>query len=104
MALAKTRHCMNNPTDKLICETALAQTKACGKISGQVTNYINIYDLENGEWSLDSFPVPRNGMNARTIGDRVFFVGGYADGVSYSSRVDIYDNATDTWTTTDLSQ
>ncbi len=77
---------------------------AGGKIFGQATNKINVYNLETKEWSLDSFAVTRTGMRSITIGEQVFFVGGSAGNTGYSSQVDVYNNANNTWTTINLTQ
>lgn len=46
----------------------------------------------------------RSDMSVATAGDKILFAGGLLSSNNYSSRVDIFDIATNTWTTGELTQ
>ncbi len=53
-------------------------------------------------WSTAELSQPRHIMAAVTSGSKIFFAGGYNNGIS-SSRVDIYDASTNSWSIAELS-
>lgn len=70
---------------------------------------VDIYNTLDGSWSVANLSLARGGIGAAVIGEKIYFVGG-GDGdietnffTSASSRIDIYDNFTDTWSTDELS-
>lgn len=76
-----------------------------------VTDVVDIYDSTVGPpsdplaWSSTTLTQPRGGLCAATVGTKALFAGGLTiNGVSApSSRVDIYDDSTGTWSTAELS-
>ena len=77
-------------------------------IGDNVTSQIDIFDASTNTWSTTELSAPRQGLSAATVGDKVLFAGGsgYPDGPNwgYFNRVDIYDNSSNSWTTTSLSE
>jgi len=79
---------------------------------GETTSRVDIYDVANNTWSIAELSKGREYLAAATVGDKVLFAGGtswetsttgYSTWVT-SNAVDIYDNATNSWTTAGLSQ
>ena len=68
---------------------------------------VDVYDTSTGLWSEINLPEHQSAPTATTVHNKVYFAGGF---VNYPALipinvVDIYDNATDTWSTTSsLSQ
>jgi hypothetical protein len=71
------------------------------------TKEVEIYDLATNSWSKESLSEARGFINGVTVGEKVYFAGGvYYAGFYYyslSSKIDIYDNHTQTWATSSLS-
>ncbi len=74
------------------------------------TDRVDIYDISTDTWAISNISIPRAFFNyGVTICGKAFFAGGgnftWAGGgwTSATSRVDIYDPSTDTWTTDQLS-
>ena len=72
-------------------------------------SYVFVYNIATGAHTLKELDFPR--LNAATVvaGNKVFFAGGFTDFSDYerpvvTDVVDIYDAASDTWTTAKLSQ
>jgi hypothetical protein len=69
---------------------------------------INIYDLSNGVWTTTSINEGREGFALATLGNKVYIAGGwygnYDIGFYCSSRIDIYDAASNTWSIDNLIQ
>jgi len=93
--------------------TAVAGNKAffAGWEYSEFTNRVDIYDASTNTWSTASLSEARNGLSAIAAGNKVFFAGGYRkfdsidDGpYDFSTRVDIYDIATNTWSTAELKE
>lgn len=62
-----------------------------------LSTIVDIYDVSTNTWSVTSLPLPRHGMAAAAIGDKVLFAGGTAiTNVSETDRVEIYNIATKT--------
>jgi len=82
----------------------LSRDSACCVVS----NRVEIYDVATGKWSQSSLSIPRDGVAAAAIGNKVVFAGGLGHssqtGGFFSSRVDIYDITKGTWSTAELSQ
>ena len=84
--------------------------------AGGTTGYANpkssrvdIYDASTNTWSTAELSEGRLAIAATTLGNKLFFAGGYTDEdywdfVGTSKRVDIYNNATTTWSTEFLSE
>ena len=80
--------------------------------NGATTTRVDIYDALNNTWSTAELSQGREYFAAATLGEKVFFAGGRTwqtspSGFSTwatSSVVDIYDNASNTWTTATLSE
>jgi N-acetylneuraminic acid mutarotase len=64
---------------------------------------VDIYDVSTNSWSVANLSEPRIGMAAATVGNKVYFAGGYNNG-SCSNKVDIYDISSGTWSLTALSE
>ena len=62
----------------------------------QNSSRVDIYDMISKTWSTAELSQPRHIMAAVTSGSKIFFAGGYNNGIS-SSRVDIYDASTNSW-------
>jgi Kelch motif len=62
---------------------------------------VDIFDLATNVWSTAELSQPRWGLTAAVSGNRVYFAGGkgFINGgsVGLSSRVDVYDIVTDSW-------
>jgi hypothetical protein len=79
---------------------------------GATTSRVDIYNASNNSWTTAELSQDREYLAATTIGSRVFFAGGRswetaANGYStwaVSNVVDIYDNATNSWTVATLSE
>ncbi|MEJ7589690.1 MAG: kelch repeat-containing protein, partial [Ferruginibacter sp.] len=73
---------------------------------------VDIYDLTTNAWSTHSWSeVKRGGHSAVTVNNKVYFAGGEGwpanpvMGTWYcSNRIDVYDNATNSWSTSSLSE
>lgn len=77
-------------------------------IGDNQTAEVNIYNITTGNWSSANLSLARQGLAAATLGNKVFFAGGgylnsSANWVN-SDVVDIYDNSTNTWSTSKLSE
>lgn len=80
--------------------------------NGATTSRVDIYDVSNNTWSTAELSQGREYLAAATLGDKVYFAGGNSwstNSMGYSTWVksnvvDIYDNASNTWTTASLSQ
>lgn len=79
-----------------------------------VVSRVDMYDASNNTWSVAELSRARNYLSSATIGNKVFFAGGGIWGPLTtgstqlfhigSTVVDIYDNATNSWTTSTLSE
>ncbi|TWI79454.1 Kelch motif protein [Lacibacter cauensis] len=67
---------------------------------------VNIYDITTNVWSTANLSQARSGMAVAVMGTKVFFAGGtgiLASGsVGLTSRIDIYDAATDGWSVLEM--
>jgi N-acetylneuraminic acid mutarotase len=61
---------------------------------------VDIYDTITQTWSTAELSMPRVGLMATSLGNKIYFVDGY---INNSSRVDIYDASTNLWSTDELS-
>jgi hypothetical protein len=76
------------------------------------TDRVEIYDLATRTWSVRLLTERKYGVSAVTLGNKIYFAGGIyhyggmgADDYTHiSDRIEIYDNATGTWTTSTLSE
>ena len=80
-------------------------------VLGSVTNRVDIYDASVGPpsdpnaWTIAALPRARVQATAVTVGDLAIFAGGWVTpGGTPVDYVDIYDNTTGLWSTTNLSQ
>ena len=80
---------------------------AMGTLPIVATTRVDIYDIVSQGWSTAELSAPRWNIATVTAGTKVFFAGGvyYDDGDNGISTnvVDVYDAATNQWTTTQLS-
>lgn len=69
---------------------------------------INVYDMMADSWSVKKLPEPRVRVNATAAGNKVYFAGGQKGLLgalgALETSIDIYDNSTDTWSVSSLSQ
>ena len=71
---------------------------------------VDIYDISTQTWSSAELSEARTGIGAVVVGNKILFAGGaknfdYNSGwTNFSTRVDIYDVVTDTWTITELPE
>ena len=70
---------------------------------------MDIYNAATDTWSTASLSQGRHGLAATTVGTKAIFAGGYGfsnstGSFTLSAVVDTYDAATDTWSTTMLSE
>ena len=82
--------------------------------SGQFRYYstVDIYDAVSNTWSVSTLSETRSAIAAATIGNKVFFAGGSTmHDINWAgqdnqptSKVDIYDLSTQTWSTAALSE
>jgi N-acetylneuraminic acid mutarotase len=72
------------------------------------TSQVDIYNASSGTWSRKQLSSERQYLTAATVGDKVFFAGGfgYPNGGNWGefNTVDIYDNSNDSWSTATLSE
>ena len=61
---------------------------------------VDIYDTITHSWSTAELSIPKVGLIATSLGDKIYFVDGY---INNSSRIDIYDASTNTWSTAELN-
>jgi len=76
-----------------------------------MTKTIDIYDLVTNTWSTTLLSEPKTGLTAVTANNKVYFAGGisgynllsnnFFEWVA-SSKIDVYDNSTNTWSTSFL--
>ncbi|MEO7393409.1 MAG: kelch repeat-containing protein [Chitinophagaceae bacterium] len=69
---------------------------------------VDIYDAATNTWSITELSEPRGNIVAAVAGNKIVFTGGLRADASYnlisSSKADIYDANTNTWSTATLSQ
>ena len=69
---------------------------------------VDIYNASANSWSIAELSLPRQGLAAATAGNKVVFAGGGAlnniGDWSNSTRVDLFDIVTNTWSTASLSE
>lgn len=69
---------------------------------------VDVYDLDTGTWSTTRLSEDRCHISAVTVNNKIYFGGGVkpknTSGLEPSNRIDIYDNATSTWSTDLLKQ
>jgi hypothetical protein len=68
---------------------------------------VDVYDGIAGTWTQAKLSVPRSRPVARTVGNQAVFIGGSLEdaprGAVPTDAIDIYDGATDTWRTAQLT-
>ncbi len=78
-------------------------------MSGIHSAVVDIYDDATGRWSTAMLSRARGSLAATTVGDRAYFGGGEYPAMPFffpigDVRLDVYDNATGTWSQARLSQ
>jgi hypothetical protein len=66
-----------------------------GQVVWSVTDRVDIYDMATGQWSTASLSSPAMNVIANRADDKVYF--DFGNGI-----IDIFNNADNTWTTSDL--
>ena len=75
--------------------------------TGSLSSRVDIYDVITKTWSIAELSEPRSDIGAVVVGNKILFAGGiynwsdYGD-IDRSTRVDIYDIITNTWSTTEM--
>jgi hypothetical protein len=74
-----------------------------------LTSRVDIYDASTQQWSIAELSEARTTIGAVVVGNKILFAGGAKDfdfgdwgWTDLSSRVDIYDASTNSWSTTEL--
>jgi len=78
----------------------------CGTIGSPICNWfsrVDIYDMNAQSWSTAELSQARTFMGVATLGNKIFFAGGYISSDNPTSRVDIYDASTNSWSIAELS-
>lgn len=70
--------------------------------SSNMSTRVDIYDFVTNTMSTTELSVLRQGMTAASVGNKIFFAGGFND--EGYTRVDIYDVSTGIWSTAELSE
>jgi hypothetical protein len=84
--------------------TGAAQSFDQNTGSYMYSNKVYIYDEQTETWSIDTLSTPRVGMAGATDGVIAIFAGGSRGLNQPSDVVDIYNSATNTWSTAFLSE
>ena len=75
-------------------------------MSYNTSDKVDIYDVSSNIWSTALLSEPRSFISAVTVNNKIYFAGGGASQFqwnnNFSNRIDIYDNATNTWSTSSL--
>jgi hypothetical protein len=72
---------------------------------GTYVSRIDIYNTTTGTWTTAELSTPRIlPAGTCTLGNKVFFAGGYSGPNSATSRIDMYDLLTNSWSQRELSQ
>ena len=80
---------------------------ANGKIvlaGGGGTDDVSIYDIATDTWTTSKLSIARDDLRGAGHGNRVFFIGGEADGFDWTNRIDVYNTETDTWSIDSMSR
>ena len=73
---------------------------AFGGYDGAHIDTVVAYDPETNSWSAKSpMPVQRTDAEAVESGGKIYVMGGQIGGATLTTRVDVYDPATDSWGT-----
>ena len=75
-----------------------------------VSNKVDIYDISSNTWSTATLSEARACMTAVAAGNKIYFAGGntmpvgsYGLSCNATNRIDIYDNATGSWSISSMS-
>ncbi|MEO5583211.1 MAG: PKD domain-containing protein [Saprospiraceae bacterium] len=72
------------------------------------SNVVDIYDNSTNTWTTAALSEGRGGLSATTAGNKIYFAGGVRGGGSgnqnVSTRIDIYDATTNSWSTSELME
>jgi hypothetical protein len=64
-----------------------------------------VYDARTNTWSVIQYGGQRYGVAVGTVGEKIFFAGGFIGNTStLTDKVEIYDVASNTWSTATLSE
>jgi hypothetical protein len=95
-----TRSSMPGPRYAFAACVADGKLYAFGGYDGAHVNTVVAYDPANGSWTSKSpMPVQRTDAEAAEAGGKIYVLGGQIGGVALTTRVDVYDPATDSWGT-----
>ena len=64
---------------------------------------VDIYDASTNSWSVANLSEARGWIAAASVGNKVFFAGGFNQNYFLSGTVDIYDIVANSWSTASLS-
>ena len=73
------------------------------------SNKVDVYDQSTNIWSVATLSIARTGLSATTAGNKIYFAGGNeiwggTNNTGVHDRIYIYDNTTDTWSTSVLNE
>jgi len=78
--------------------------------AGVLSNKVDIYDNSNNTWSTATLSEARSCISAVSAGSKIYFAGGnniasggYGLSCNPSNRIDIFDNATNSWSVSTMS-
>ncbi len=73
---------------------------------GVYSSRVDIYDITTNSWTTAELSEARSGIATAVSDKKIYFAGGrigpWGSIMNYSGRVDIYNTATNSWTTTNL--
>lgn len=69
-------------------------------------NFADVYNTGNGTWKTTNFGQPRYLITANSVKGKLYFAGGVTNKstLAPTSRIDIYDPTTDSWSVSQLSK
>lgn len=70
-----------------------------GSVYVGTTDTVDVYDGLTDTWSIERLSAPRRWVTASVVGGKAYFAGGRTPEGELSDRLDIYDPATNEWTT-----
>src|SRR5258708_4411347 len=96
-----TKTSMPGPRSNFAVCVAGGNLYAFGGYGGAHLDTVVAYDIASDTWSSKApMPVARTGAAAAAVGGKIYVFGGFANsGTTLTTRVDVYDPATDLWAT-----
>jgi kelch-like protein 20 len=92
-----------NPAIKLLGNIVTSSGDKILFAGTDTTGLVNIYDIKTSIWTTGHLSQPRSTFATTSLGNLVFFAGGFDEKGFTSKAVDIYNVTTGKWTTNQLS-